>query len=153
MTKHNFPKGGYPREPVPTEIDLKKISQEFIRRRFPAQMNGIAEICHEDAVEAGWWTDLETGKPVRRNHGELIALIHTELSEAFEGLRKDKMDEHLPHRKSAEVEFADTIIRICDLAFHLNFDLGNAIIEKLAYNKTRADHKLENRRKPGGKKF
>jgi hypothetical protein len=32
-------------------------------------------------------------------------------------------------------------------------DLGGAIAEKLAYNASRADHKPENRIKPGGKTF
>jgi hypothetical protein len=34
-----------------------------------------------------------------------------------------------------------------------NYDIGGAIIEKIGYNRNRADHKLENRIKDGGKKF
>jgi hypothetical protein len=67
--------------------------------------------------------------------------------------RKDLMDDHLPHRKMAEVELADAVIRICDLAGLKGYDLGGAIEEKLAYNLQRADHKLENREKEGGKQF
>ena len=34
-----------------------------------------------------------------------------------------------------------------------NLDLGGAIIEKLLYNSTRADHKIENRMKENGKTY
>lgn len=33
------------------------------------------------------------------------------------------------------------------------YDLAGAIAEKLAYNQQRADHRLENRAKPGGKAY
>ena len=52
-----------------------------------------------------------------------------------------------------EVELADSIIRIFDLAESRGFNLGQTIYEKLEYNKSRADHKKENRLKEGGKKF
>lgn len=62
------------------------------------------------------------------------------------------MDEHLPHRKMGEVELADAVIRIADIAGFLGYDLGGAIAEKLEYNKVRPDHKIENRLAEGGKK-
>ena len=67
--------------------------------------------------------------------------------------RKRLMDDHLPHRKMVEVELADAVIRIADLAEYLDLDLGGAVMEKLEYNRTRADHKPENRAKAGGKAF
>ncbi len=109
--------------------------------------------CHKAAVDGGWWTDHATGQRKERNKGELIALIHSEISEALEGVRKDKMDDHLPHRKSVEVELADALIRIFDFAGAYDLDLGAAMIEKMHYNARRADHKPENRLKDGGKKF
>lgn len=100
-----------------------------------------------------WWHDPATGAPLDRNFGEMIALCHSELSEALEGHRKDLMDDKLPHRKMVEVELVDCLIRIFDLADARGFDLQGAYEEKMAYNAARADHKPENRVKPGGKAY
>lgn len=104
-------------------------------------------------LNARWWQDIETGAPIARNDGEMIALMHSELSEALEGVRKNKQDDHLPHRPSVEVEMADTVIRIFDYCAGRKLDLGGAIMEKLQYNWHRADHTFEARREADGKKF
>lgn len=112
-------------------------------------------MCHGVAAESGWWTDLKTGESLigKRNVGELLCLVHSEISEAMEGHRKDLQDDKLPHRKMFEVELADTLIRIFDLAGAMKLDLGGAIYEKLRYNINRADHKPENRVAENGKKY
>ena len=115
-------------------------------------LNECAKDCHEAAVKGGWWYDSE-GKKKERNVGELLCLIHSEISEAMEGARKGLMDTHLKHKSMMEVELADAIIRIFDLAESKGFNLGQTIYEKLEYNKSRADHKIKNRLKEGGKKF
>jgi hypothetical protein len=66
-----------------------------------------------------------------------IALIHSELSEMVEGIRKDAQDDKLPHRKMEEVELADTLIRMEDYAGTYGLDLGGARDEKEAYNSGR----------------
>jgi len=109
--------------------------------------------CHGVAVGCGWWTDLKTGEPKERNYGELLALVHSEVSEALEGHRKNLMDDHLPTRKMEEVELADVLIRIFDLAGKYNYDLAGALLEKVEYNRNRQDHKLEVRKAEGGKAF
>lgn len=115
----------------------------------------LSDEIHGRNVAAGWWNDLKTGEDLHnsRNVGELLALVHSEVSEALEGYRKNLMDDHLPHRKMFEVELADVFIRIFDIAGAFNLDLGGALKEKLEYNQHRADHKPENRAKDIGKKF
>ena len=115
-------------------------------------LNECAKDCHEAAMKGGWWHDSQ-GKKKERNIGELLCLIHSEISEAMEGARKGLMDTHLKHKSMMEVELADAIIRIFDLAESKGFNLGETIYEKLEYNKSRADHKIKNRLKEGGKKF
>lgn len=116
-------------------------------------INELSDTIHKSNIEAGWWTDLNTGLKKERNVGEMLCLVHSEVSEALEGFRKNLMDDKLPHRKAFEVELADTFIRIFDLAGAYNLDLGGAMAEKLAYNLKREDHKMENRMKENGKKF
>ena len=114
-------------------------------------LNDLAGAVHQANIR--WWQDIETGKPIERNKGELLALIHSEISEALEGERKGLMDDKLPHRKMAEVELADAIIRILDYAGGFGYDIHGAFEEKMAYNLSRADHTPEARRVAGGKKF
>jgi NTP pyrophosphatase (non-canonical NTP hydrolase) len=130
---------------VQYKIDVSPILGEAI--------NAATRECHGRAKAAGWWNDLSTGEPLERNKGELIALIHSEVSEVLEGVRKNTMDDHLPHRKTEEVEMADILIRVFDYAGAYGLDIGGALVEKLNYNLHREDHKRENRAKPNGKKI
>lgn len=116
-------------------------------------LSTLQSICHQNAVDGGWWHDLATGECLNRNKGELLCLMHSEISEAMEGERKGLMDDKLPHRPMAEVELADTIIRILDYAGAFGYDIAGALGEKMEYNRQREDHKIENRKKEGGKKF
>jgi hypothetical protein len=114
-------------------------------------LNHMARVVHAENFR--WWHDLKTGKLLDRNKAEMLCLIHSEISEAMEGERKDLMDDHLPHRRMAEVELADAIIRILDYAGAFGYDLDGAVREKRAYNQIRADHKPKARLAKGGKKF
>lgn len=105
------------------------------------------------AANAKWWVDLETGAPLTRNVGELLMLATSELAEALEGHRKNLRDDKLPHRSMFEVEIADCVIRLLDIAGGMGLDLGGAFEEKMAYNATRVDHSTEHRRSAEGKKY
>lgn len=110
------------------------------------------ELAHATATDAGWYKDPVTGENVERNFGEVVALMHSELSEALEADRKGLKDDKLPDRDGREVEFADCIIRILDTAAAMGMDVAGAVIEKNRFNRQRADHKLA-ARAAGGKKY
>lgn len=116
-----------------------------------SDLNKLAKRVH--LANINWWRDVQTGEPINRNKGELIALIHSELSEALEGERKDLRDDKLPYRRMAEVELADAVIRILDYCGGFGYDLQGAFEEKMAYNAKRKDHTHEARKQNGGKKF
>lgn len=113
------------------------------------------KICHELSQAAGWWQEYDDMPEQYRKYylGTKYSLIHSECSEGFEGLRKGLADSHLPHRNAEEVELADMIIRALDYAGKRGMDVAGAILEKLAYNQQRADHKPEARAAEGGKTF
>lgn len=109
-------------------------------------INAMVNLCHGLAKDAGWHDN-------PRETGTCLMLIVSEIAEAMEGDRKNLMDDHLTNRKMFEVELADAVIRIFDLAGREGIDLGGALVEKLIYNQQRPDHKKENREKEGGKKY
>lgn len=121
-----------------------------------AEINSLVDVCHNAARKSGWWNDLKTNKSLRgdkKEVGRLLMLMVSELAEAMEADRKNLMDDKLPHRCGLEVELADALIRICDFAGAYDLDLGGAVTEKLQFNASRADHKIENRLKSNGKKY
>jgi len=116
-------------------------------------LNVGAEQLYAMNVKAGWYKDPKTGRKIDRNIGEMLMLIVSEISEGMEGYRKSLPDTHILHRSMLEVELADAIIRILDLAGYLGLDLGGAFADKVVYNSQREDHKLSNRKLENGKKF
>lgn len=119
----------------------------------------LQRICHERAVEAGWWHCPVTGEPSTPEYihttmiPQKLLLVHSEISEACEAHRKNLKDTHLPRRDGVEVELADAAIRIFDLAGALGLDIGAAIAEKMDYNAKRQDHTLAARADAHGKRY
>jgi NTP pyrophosphatase (non-canonical NTP hydrolase) len=93
-------------------------------KRTKQDIKDLIRDCHATALEKGWWEE-------ERNEGELIALMHSELSEALEAMRN-----HGPQADVAE-ELADCCIRIFDYCGARGIDLEKALIKKMEYNKTR----------------
>lgn len=127
--------------------------------KYRGLANALTELSiaeHEKNEAAGWWSDPQTGEPYNKTDFHVqamkLSLIHSEVSECLEALRKDLMDDKLPHRKGGEVELADAVIRIFDFAASQGYDLGAAIVEKAEFNSHRPDHKVENRQQEGGKR-
>lgn len=118
-------------------------------------INELMKEVHQNAVEHGWWDE-------KRSFGDIIALCHSELSEAFEEYRNGhNLSEIYTHCKMEEtkargrgncgvcaycpankpegipVELADCIIRILDYCGNEGIDIHEAIKIKHKYNKSR----------------
>lgn len=97
-------------------------------------INETVEAVHKNAVDKGFW-DKPSGI------GTLIALVHSELSEALEEVRKGK-PENLIYFKDSKpegmpIELADAVIRIMDICGYYGIDLEDVIRIKHQYNQTR----------------
>ncbi len=130
-------------------VDSMSLNRGYMRRELLTVNMSIIQMqarIHQQNREMGWWDN-------PREMGTLLCLVHSELSEAMEGERKGLMDDHLPHRSMLEVELADAMIRIMDIAAMRKLDLAGAIVEKVDYNRKRADHQPGARAEAHGKKF
>lgn len=104
----------------------------FERAEFIKRFKTVSRACHANSVAKGFWP------PEGRNDSEMIMLVVTELAEAVEGIRHDNPpDKHLPQFSSAEVEFADAIIRLMDQSTARGWRVAEALLAKLDFNSTR----------------
>lgn len=124
------------------------MSNSLVIENVPQLMN----LCHGAAVKAGWWQDLNTGEPIRRNTGEILMLAVSEVSEAFEAWESRAMDDKLINRRGVEVELADFLIRTFDTLPGLGH--GDDLVAALSYlERDRVPYYGANGNRPGDARF
>ena len=119
-----------------TEVQRRITMREYVLSAFKM----LQQEAHQNAVEKGFWDE---------DRGDIyaIALMHSELSEALEGMRHgNPPSDHIPEYSAVEEEFADVLIRILDTCEKRGYRLAEAILAKMKYNRGREY-------KHGGKKF
>lgn len=130
---------------------LQKLNLEY-EYTMQFHLNEMAKYIHQ--LNFKWWMNPATGERKERNVGEMLMLCVSELAEGMEGHRKALKDDKLPDHDMLEVEIADCMIRLFDLAAGLGYGrIGHTLVKKLQFNKERPDHKLEARLAEGGKKY
>lgn len=121
---------------------------------YKSDIESLVDICH--LANRRWYINPVTNEEIPDTlefRATKIALMHSELSEMLEGMRKNKMDDHIPEMTSEAVEAADVLIRLMDYCGRFDVDIASAFVAKMVYNLQRPDHRLENRAKEDGKKF
>lgn len=76
----------------------------------------LARMCHGISRQRGRYSNPATGEAIERNTGEVIALMHSEVSEAWDAFlfHPREADKKCPAHSLFSVEIADTMIRIAD---------------------------------------
>lgn len=119
-------------------MKLSDVLDQFDAEDVELGINSLTRACHMITVDKGFW-DGEIIEGQKRNDGEMIALMHSELSELLEAVRdkEPKQDRHCPEFLNRDIELADLLIRAFDYAQSRGINLGGAIIAKMAVNAAR----------------
>lgn len=101
--------------------DITPLSYEDFLNEGSATWNSAAEYVHSVNVSKGFWPE----NVADRNVGEALCLIHSEISEAFEGALSGDQDDKIPDYSGFSAEIADTMIRALDLGGALGADFDS----------------------------
>jgi hypothetical protein len=144
-------------EVVDLPVDEEEVTEADELAHAAMALDTLARLIHKRNVDAGWWSNLATGQRKERNMGELLCLVHSEISEAMEGHRKNLKDDKLPQYPMLLVELVDALIREFDIIGSemekSGLSLSEIFLAKVNYNAVRADHKPEARLAVGGKSY
>ena len=106
---------------------------KFEDEDFVSSYKRVAEKVHQLAETQGFWGDKES-----RNVGEIIALAHSELSEALECFRTGNgADKNIKDMTGAEVQLSDVLGILMDMEIGYGLDISGALAKKMEFNKTR----------------
>ena len=103
-------------------------------RELNTSLNYWRDLCHRQAKKQGWWNDLKTGKPLVRCPLGLLALVHSEISEAFLLCGSRRQDKLIPDYLAEYVELADIFIRMMDICGFYEVDFGSKRLQDCFYS-------------------
>lgn len=116
----------------PTEVEAARMAIEALKQPEQKGLNEWAVIIHNNAEKHGWWEN-------ERSFPEIVALCHSELSEALEAYRNGEpltwINEGKPD--GIAVEMADCLIRILDWFGFQEINVSEVVAMKHEYNETR----------------
>ncbi len=118
--------------------------KELTEQAFIAGYDRMAQQVHQTHKDKGFAAQAQPDNLLWM--GNQIALMHGELSEAHESIRKGTNDDKITRRKGYEVELADVVIRVMNFGTDCGLDIASALVEKARFNESREFMH-------GGKKF
>ncbi len=115
-----------------TVKEYKPIHNQLDKIVLPISIKKAIDWCSNYAKNKGWWGG-------KHDIPALLALMHSEISEALEDYRDGNMTTNDINGKPCGFpsELADVAVRLFDISARLDIDLEYEFIHKMKYNETR----------------